>query len=128
MCASALRCTEIVKSVSGKIPNCKIAKLFAKHIKTEEQMDLLSKAYYPIAIGTPNRVNKLIEMGALSLRKTKIFLADVTPDVKNATLLTSKDVKEDFFKLLVNDVCQEKAHLKIALTRSSIAPAAFAKK
>lgn len=119
VCASALRSTEIVKELSSKIPKCKIAKLFAKHIKTEEQMDLLSKSYYPIAIGTPNRISKLIEMGALSLRKVKIFLTDVTRDVKQTNILTMAGVKDDFFKLLSEDVAPEKAHMKIALVRGA---------
>ena len=51
---------------------CKIAKLFAKHFKVQDQIDLLSKQYFPVAVGTPNRLSKLIELGALSLSRVKV--------------------------------------------------------
>ena len=46
---SAIRCTEIVSTISSHFKT-KIAKLFAKHIKLQEQIELL-KNRYPIAIG-----------------------------------------------------------------------------
>ena len=51
---------------------CKIAKLFAKHFKVQDQIDLLSKQYFPVAVGTPNRLSKLVELGALSLSAVKV--------------------------------------------------------
>lgn len=51
---------------------CKIAKLFAKHFKVQDQVDLLSKQYFPVAVGTPNRLSKLVELGALSLSRVKV--------------------------------------------------------
>ena len=99
VCASAHRSTDIINSMSngeGK-PNvyflevsvsisanlcrhkfvsvglkCKIAKLFAKHFKVQDQVDLLSKQYFPVAVGTPNRLSKLVELGALSLSRVKV--------------------------------------------------------
>ncbi len=117
LCSSAIRATQIIKSISAKLIKCKIAKLFAKHFKVEEQMEMLSKEYYPIALGTPNRVSKLIELGALSLRRTAMVLVDVTPDSKSFTILTLNEVKNDFYKLLYTQVLPEKSHLKIALIR-----------
>ena len=52
---------------------CKIAKLFAKHFKVQDQIDLLSKQYFPVAVGTPNRLAKLVELGALSLSRVKVI-------------------------------------------------------
>jgi protein CMS1 len=120
ICSSAIRATEIIKSVSSKLIKCKIAKLFAKHFKLEEQIDMLSKEYFPIAIGTPSRLRKLIEYGALKLTATKVVLVDITPDVKQFNILTSNDVKSDFYPLLCEGVYPEKSHLKIALIRSVI--------
>jgi len=117
LCSSAIRATQIIKSISAKLIKCKIAKLFAKHFKVEEQMEMLSKEYYPIALGTPNRVSKLIELGALSLRRTAMVLVDVTPDSKSFTILTLNEVKNDFYKLLYTQILPEKSHLKIALIR-----------
>lgn len=117
ICSSAIRATQIIKSISAKLIKCKIAKLFAKHFKVEEQMEMLSKEYFPIALGTPNRVSKLIELGALSLRRTAMVLVDVTPDSKSFTILSLNEVKNDFYKLLYTQVLPEKSHLKIALIR-----------
>jgi protein CMS1 len=117
VCSSAIRATQVIKSMSAKLIKCKIAKLFAKHFKVEEQMEMLSKEYFPIALGTPNRIAKLIEVGALSLRRTALVLLDVTPDSKQFTLLTLNEVKADTYKLLYNHVLPEKGHLKLAMVR-----------
>jgi protein CMS1 len=117
VCSSAIRATQVIKSMSAKLIKCKIAKLFAKHFKVEEQMEMLSKEYFPIALGTPNRIAKLIEVGALSLRRTALVLLDVTPDSKQFTLLTLNEVKADTYRLLYNHVLPEKGHLKLAMVR-----------
>ena len=115
VCASAQRASEIIKSVSAKLIKCKIAKLYAKHFKVQEQIEMLSKEYYPIAIGTPNRLSKLIEMGSLSLKHTKIALVDITLDSKRYNILTLNEIKQDFYKLLYNDLYAQKRHIKFAL-------------
>lgn len=117
VCASAQRATEIIKSVSSKLIKCKIAKLFAKHFKVAEQIDMLSKDYYSIAIGTPNRLLKLLEVGALSLSQTSIVLVDHTPDSKGFPLLTQPDAKNDFYRLLYGAVYDIKDKAKIALVK-----------
>ncbi len=115
--ASALRATEVIKAVSSKLIKVKIGKLFAKHFKLSEQIEMLSKTYFPIVIGTPNRIEKLIELGALSLKESKVLLVDHTPDVKNFTTLTLPDVKNDFYKLFYEYVHKEKGHMKIAFIK-----------
>lgn len=117
VCSGAIRATEIIKSISSKLIKIKIAKLFSKHFKIEEQIEMLSKDYYPIAIGTPNRILKLIELGALSLARLKITLVDYTPDSKEFTLLTLPDTQKDFYQLLYGPIAEEKAHLQIACIR-----------
>lgn len=42
---------------------CRIAKLFAKHFKIEEQEAFLRKEQARIVVGTPNRLEKLIDTG-----------------------------------------------------------------
>jgi protein CMS1 len=115
LCSSAIRATQIIKSMSAKLIKCKIAKLFAKHFKVEEQMEMLSKGSYNVALGTPNRVKRLIEVGALSLRRVSLVLVDVLPDAKTFNILTLNEVKDDFYKLLYHHILPEKAHLKLAL-------------
>ena len=78
--AGAARSAEIVKSESV-YRRCKIAKLFAKHFKVEEQVEMLRESH-PIAIGTPNRLKKLLDIGALSLASTKLVIVDIAVDNK----------------------------------------------
>ncbi len=115
VCPSALRATEIIKSVSSKLIKVKIAKLFAKHFKVQEQMEMLDAEYFPIAVGTPHRLSKLIEVGSLSLRLCKVVLVDVTPDAKKYSILSLHEVKHDFYRLLYNEVFAVRNKAKIAL-------------
>lgn len=117
ICASALRATQIIKSISAKIIRCKIAKLFAKHIKISEQVEMLAADSFPIAIGTPNRLIKLLELGSLDLKSTKIVLIDKTPDIKNMTILTLNGVREDFCTLLDTHIAKALDHIKLAFVR-----------
>ena len=71
--------------------------------------------YAPVAVGTPHRLHKLIELGALSLSKTQIILIDLIRDSKNLNMLTMNDVKNDLLDFLNVDVTSELNHIKIAL-------------
>lgn len=58
---SAVHITDLVRSLKkAKLTNNDIPKLFAKHIKIEQQQEWLRKFPCTIAIGTPNRVLKLL--------------------------------------------------------------------
>ena len=60
----------------------KVGKLFAKHFKVGEQQEALSKAPLSIATGTPNRMAKLADLGALRMDRVKYLLVDVALDAK----------------------------------------------
>jgi protein CMS1 len=113
--AGAVRSVEIMRHLSTSA-QCRIAKLFAKHIKVEEQVDML-REYNPIAVGTPNRLNKLVDIGALTLSNTKLILIDMAADEKSYTLLNSPNVKEDFFKFLVENVFPHSSDIQLALIK-----------
>ena len=68
-------------------------------------------------IGTPNRLRKLIEIGALQLSRLQVVLLDYTNDQKNYNLVTLAEVKTDFYELLYGPIHKERNHLKIALIR-----------
>lgn len=112
LCSSAIRATKIIKDLS-KCLKCRVAKLFAKHLKVHEQIELLSKEYYPVAVATPNRFLKLIELGAVSLNSTALVLVDGTEDTKKFTISTLNGVKEDFYKLLCEHILAAKIRLSI---------------
>lgn len=64
-----------------------MGKLFAKHFKVGEQQEALSKAPLAIATGTPNRMGKLADLGALRLDRLKYLLVDVALDAKQRCAL-----------------------------------------
>jgi len=77
----------------------KIAKLFSKHIKIQEQQDLLTHTKVCVGAGTPNRIMKLVEIGALKLDNLQLVIVDVGLDGKKRTLLDVTEVRDDFWKL-----------------------------
>ncbi|KAK3271290.1 hypothetical protein CYMTET_20353, partial [Cymbomonas tetramitiformis] len=63
-----------------------------------EQVETL-KAPVVIAVGTPNRVLKLVEMGALKLLDTAVVALDLLPDAKKRTVLDLPETRTDFWNL-----------------------------
>lgn len=111
--AGAVRSVEIMKTLS-RFAQCKIAKLFAKHFKVEEQVEML-REYHPVAVGTPHRLNKLIDIGALSLSNTRVVLIDMATDEKSFNILNSPNVREDFYKYLIENVVPRAPNVQVAL-------------
>eukprot|EP00246_Nothoceros_aenigmaticus_P015254 TRINITY_DN6252_c0_g2_i1.p1 TRINITY_DN6252_c0_g2~~TRINITY_DN6252_c0_g2_i1.p1 ORF type:complete len:258 (+),score=39.79 TRINITY_DN6252_c0_g2_i1:64-837(+) len=101
LCSSANRCVDILRALKTFCIECQPAKLFAKHMKVEEQVQGL-KRRVNIAAGTPNRVKKLVDIGALGLGDLSLVLLDMHKDAKGLTVLTVPDVKKDFWELYVS--------------------------
>lgn len=66
----------------GRMQECRIAKLFAKHFKVAEQEKLLESTVIGIASGTPNRLGKLADLAALKLDHLQLLILDVHLDAK----------------------------------------------
>ena len=64
------------------VQECRIAKLFAKHVKVEEQKTSLESHASGIACGTPHRLCKLADEGALSLQRLQLLVIDLHIDAK----------------------------------------------
>ena len=99
LCASATRASQVLNRMKGLL-HCAHAKLFAKHMKVQEQVEQLGSEHYPIAVGTPNRVIKLFELGALSDKQLQLVLIDNSEDTKTFTAMTLMGVREDLFAFL----------------------------
>eukprot|EP00069_Balaena_mysticetus_P010068 bmy_06527T0 len=54
----------------------KVMKLFAKHIKVQEQVKLLEKRVVHLGVGTPGRIKELIKQGGLNLNPLKFLVFD----------------------------------------------------
>lgn len=128
VCISARRAMTILKSLSSL--GVRAAKLFAKHMILSEQVSMLSSNSYGIAVGTPNRLLKLVscEQGdsqkkngskpPLCLDSTQLFLVDCHEDNKKFTLCTQNDTAPDLMELIrvaVKPQMARKDPIKLAL-------------
>ncbi|KAL1919931.1 uncharacterized protein VTP21DRAFT_1863 [Calcarisporiella thermophila] len=114
---SAIRCTEIIRALDEFRKTARIAKLFAKHIKVEEQVTLLSKEHLNIAVGTPNRVLKLTEdAGALKLDRLELLVIDAShKDKKERTVFEVPEIVGDLYKFLPHFLNQSNISSRLAL-------------
>ncbi|PVU96242.1 hypothetical protein BB561_001307 [Smittium simulii] len=71
----------------------RIAKLFAKHIKIEEQVRFLKAFDYDVGVGTPARIRKLAEIGAIDFSKVELILLDCHQDTKTMTIMSLDDTR-----------------------------------
>lgn len=117
ICASANRCVTINSEISHTF-QCKVSKLFAKHLKVQDQVEAL-KTFAPVAIGTPHRINKLIEFGALNLTQSTVILMDITKDAREMNMFSSQDTHPQIYSFLSEHVQPELAHLNLALIDSN---------
>ena len=70
------------KPAEALVQACRIAKLFAKHMKVAEQQEQLQQHPLCIAAGTPNRLCKLADIEALQLTQLQLVVLDVHQDAK----------------------------------------------
>ena len=69
-------------SKSACLQICRVAKLFAKHFKVEEQSKDLQSRCVNIATGTPHRMRKLVQLNSLQLGRLKLLILDAALDAK----------------------------------------------
>ncbi|XP_060944969.1 protein CMSS1 [Limanda limanda] len=118
VCSSALRAIELIKQLTTFKGETKAMKLFAKHIKIEEQVNLLQKGVTHIGVGTPGRISALIEKDGLTLKSLRYVVLDWNlRDQKLRRMVDIPEIKLDFMKLLEGGIltgCRE-GKLKIGL-------------
>ncbi|NXG46679.1 CMS1 protein, partial [Psilopogon haemacephalus] len=98
ICSSALRSLELIKSMTAFKGDCRVLKLFAKHIKIKEQMNMLEKGVFHIGVGTPGRVKALVEQDGLCLNSTKYMILDW--NWRDQKLRRMMDIPEVLYKHL----------------------------
>ncbi|XP_062511183.1 protein CMSS1-like [Corticium candelabrum] len=103
--ASAVRSVELIKSLSKVKGKMRVAKLFARHFKVEEQGMFLKSHVCDIGVGTPNRIQKLVERGSLQLDQLQYFIIDWTwQDVKQRTIRCIPEVWTDVCQLVQHSI------------------------
>ncbi|KAG9447484.1 hypothetical protein H6P81_013612 [Aristolochia fimbriata] len=98
ICSSALRALELLRGLKPLTRECRAAKLFAKHLKVEDQESLL-KNRVNLACGTPNRIKKLIDMDVLGLSRLAVLVLDMHTDAKGYSLFSLPQVSGEFWDL-----------------------------
>ncbi|CAJ2504509.1 Uu.00g119030.m01.CDS01 [Anthostomella pinea] len=90
---AGLRAADLVRAVRKyQKKNNTVAKLFAKHIKIEESKQFLHKHRTGIAVGTPVRLNDLVESGSLKLDNLERLVVDASHiDQKKRGILDMKE-------------------------------------
>ncbi|XP_030642319.1 protein CMSS1 [Chanos chanos] len=113
ICGSALRTIELIKQLTTFKGDAKVLKLFAKHIKVEEQMKLLSKGVAHIGVGTPGRITALLEKEGMTLQGLRLLVLDWNyRDQKHRRMIDIPEVKADLLRLLDSGIiksCREGA-------------------
>ncbi|KAK8074898.1 U3-containing 90S pre-ribosomal complex subunit-domain containing protein [Apiospora hydei] len=107
---AGLRAADVVRSVrkfSSK--GNMVAKLFAKHIKLEEASKNLKEHRTGMAVGTPARLNDLVENGSLSLANLERLVVDASHiDQKKRGVLDMKDTLMPLVRWLARKEFKEK--------------------
>ncbi|KAJ2084070.1 cms1 ribosomal small subunit [Coemansia sp. RSA 988] len=98
LCSSALRVLELVKRLRP-ISQRATLKLFSRHIKIDEHKTMLKSTAVDIAVGTPNRVRKLMEEGDLKVNRLKLVVIDCWQDNKMRVLVDMDDTRNDLFAI-----------------------------
>ncbi|KAI1499974.1 U3-containing 90S pre-ribosomal complex subunit-domain containing protein [Biscogniauxia marginata] len=90
---AGLRAADLVRAVRKyQKKNNAVAKLFAKHIKIEDSKQFLQKHRTGIAVGTPVRLNDLVESGSLRLDNLERLIVDASHiDQKKRGIMDMKD-------------------------------------
>lgn len=78
----------------------RIAKLFAKHIKIQEQAELLKTTPIHLAVGTPQRLVALAEQGHLSMEQLELVVVDTDTTKGNYNLMEQLSGREALFTFL----------------------------
>lgn len=104
---AALRVADLCRDVKSFKTKTKdglidVGKLFAKHFKLSEHVEYLGKTHVGLAVGTPNRIEKLLnETEALHLTHLSHLILDVSHlDSKKRSLVDLLEARADLFKLL----------------------------
>ncbi|WFD18714.1 Protein cms1 [Malassezia caprae] len=87
------------KGASSPAPT--VAKLFARHFKLEEQVSWLKSQPAPIAVGTPHRVQALLEQRALRIEHLQAVLVDASwTDAKQRAVFDTPETRDALLALL----------------------------
>ncbi|KAJ2509343.1 hypothetical protein IWW47_000041 [Coemansia sp. RSA 2052] len=98
ICSSALRVIDLVKRLRP-VSKRGVLKLFSRHIKISDQQKTLKTTAVDIAVGTPNRILKLLTEDALKVNRLRLVVIDCWQDDKMRVVIDMDDTKKDLFAI-----------------------------
>jgi protein CMS1 len=107
---SGLRAADVTRALRRfETKECRVAKLFAKHIKLKEAVEMVKKTRMGIGVGTPQRLIDLLQHGALRDDKLERIVVDVSHiDQKKRGVLDMKETQGPLINLLAKTEFKER--------------------
>ncbi|KJY01903.1 hypothetical protein TI39_contig273g00002 [Zymoseptoria brevis] len=107
---AGLRAADITRELrTFQTKDAMVAKLFAKHIKLKEAVELVAKTRMNIGVGTPQRVIDLMENGALSVKNLERIVVDASHiDQKKRGIMDMKETHGPLAQLLARKELKER--------------------
>ena len=103
ICSSGIRAADVTRALrTFKTDQSAIAKLFAKHLKLKETVEYVKKTAFGFGVGTPKRLQDLIENGALRLDALQRVVVDGSYlDDKKRSIFSMKELLDPMLDLVL---------------------------
>ncbi|KAJ2731867.1 Protein cms1, partial [Coemansia sp. BCRC 34490] len=98
ICSSALRVVDLVRRLRP-LTGRTVLKLFSKHVKIAAHKKALGSSPTDIAVGTPNRIHKLLADGDLKPSRLRLVVIDCWQDEKMRVVVDMDDTRADLFAI-----------------------------
>jgi len=107
---AALRAADLTRALRKfQTKEALVAKMFAKHIKLKEAVEMMKKSRISIGVGSPQRIMDLLDDGALSSSKLERVIIDASHiDQKKRGVLDMKETQVPLVKLLTRQELKER--------------------
>ncbi|KAI7827752.1 U3-containing 90S pre-ribosomal complex subunit-domain containing protein [Kickxella alabastrina] len=97
--SSALRVVDLVRRLRPVSTKRPVMKLFSRHLKIQDQKKALADAAVDVAVGTPNRILKLLEEKDLKVNRLRLVVIDCWQDDKMRVVVDMDDTRKDLFAI-----------------------------
>ncbi|KAI8640187.1 U3-containing 90S pre-ribosomal complex subunit-domain containing protein [Parasitella parasitica] len=101
---SAIRAVDLCRALKEFGSTAKVAKLFAKHFKIEDQIWFLEHESIHMGVGTPNRLQALVDQGHLKLDNLELLVIDTERNAKKFNIFDLQEVRTDLFQFLGKNI------------------------
>ncbi|CEP08384.1 hypothetical protein [Parasitella parasitica] len=92
---SAIRAVDLCRALKEFASTAKVAKLFAKHFKIEDQIWFLEHESIHMGVGTPNRLQALVDQGHLKLDNLELLVIDTERNAKKFNIFDLQETTVD---------------------------------